>query len=384
MAVSELVLPQKNFFGEGAVGRIAGELVRSGIRTALLVSDRGVGSSGLLDRIAAPFTEAGIALSTDAGLSGEPTVSEVLRVSELVASSGAEALIGVGGGSVMDLTKAAALTATNGPDLRRRVGYNRHEVDPVPFFLVSTAAGTAAELSRAFLITDDSVGEKLVFKDDRALAAATACDAQLMTGLPASVTAAGGMDALAHSLEGYLGRKSWGLSRVFAVQAARLVLDNLPAALATPTDIGRREALIHAQTLAGLSLGSAGVGMGHAIGHPLGSRTHLAHGRAVGMLLPYVLEYTFAALPEAADRLARDLCGPAGTPRDVVTAVGDLAAAVGVARPGDGAPLSDADIEWIVDHAVEEPNMPNSAVTPSRDDIRRVLVDAWEGRELRC
>lgn len=382
MTFSELVLPERNYFGEDAVERIADELTAQGIRRILILSDQGVRTSGLLGLLEPVFTDAGIEVSIDSSLSGEPTLNHVLHVLETFASVDAEALVGIGGGSVLDISKAVALGATNGPDLRARVGYNKHTIDPIPFYLVSTAAGTAAELSRAFIITDESTGEKLILKDDRALPRATACNHHLMTGLPSSVTAAGGMDALAHALEGYLGKKSWGLSRALGLAAARLVLDNLQAAVDSPTNLDHREALVHAQTLAGMSLGSAGVGMGHAIGHPLGSRMHMAHGVAVGMLLPYVLRYNFKSLPDTAKELAQGLLGPDGTPAGVIDAVASLARGVGIAAAGRGRALEDADIDWIVDHAAVEANLPNSAVTPSKLDIREVLTDAWEGREL--
>ncbi len=309
MTFSELVLPERNYFGEYAVERIADELTSQGIRRILILSDRGVRTSGLLGLLGTSSTDAGIEVTITACFaSGEPTLNHVSQGAlETFASVDAEALVGIGGGSVLDISKAVALGATNGPDLRSRVGYNKHTIDPIPFYLVSTAAGTAAELSRAFIITDESTGEKLILKDDRALPRATACNHHLMTGLPSSVTAAGGMDALAHALEGYLGKKSWGLSRALGLAAARLVLDNLQAAVDSPTNLDHREALVHAQTLAGMSLGSAGVGMGHAIGHPLGSRMHMAHGVAVGMLLPYVLRYNFKSLPDTAKELAQGL-----------------------------------------------------------------------------
>lgn len=388
--IHELIIPSNNYFGVGALNQLGSHMVVRDIRSALIVTDQGIVRIGLARRVVGILNDVGIKTWTFDGLSGEPTLEAVNEVVALARSNNCQAIVGVGGGSANDLAKASGIVITNGGSLHDYVGLNRSVKPCLPLFLVNTTAGTGSELSRAFIITDTATGEKLVAKDDNALATVTINDPGVMTGLPASVTGASGMDALTHAIEAYVSARRHGLASKIAQAALELIVDNLPRAIAEPENLISREAMVSAQTLAGIALGSAGVGLAHAIAHPLGGLKKISHGKCVGFVVPYVMAWNSRAVGDEYARLSRRVLSQGINTSDdeaitaLISCVYRLSQAAGTASLPDGIILVGEDVRRLAEATIEEPNFPNNPVQPTVEEVERIISAAVEERDPLC
>jgi alcohol dehydrogenase class IV len=297
-----LPIPQPMLMvGPGASARLGQAIAGFGHRRILLVTDPMVAKLGLT----VPLTEA-------LGASRRPGAAENLVVFDEVAQDApipviekgieifrrarCDAIVAVGGGSVIDAAKVIGLAAANGKHPRELVGYFRGRHAPAPIYAVPTTAGTGSEVTVAAVISDPEREAKLVIADTRIVPKMAALDPLLMTGLPRTVTAACGMDALTHAIEAYLGYWSTAFSDRMALSAVGMIYENLPRACDDGNDLAAREKMALAATYAGLAFTRANVGNVHAIAHQLGGKYHTPHGLANAIMLPHVLRFSSAAI----------------------------------------------------------------------------------------
>jgi alcohol dehydrogenase len=320
----ELELRGRVRFGIDAVETLP-ELVASagqtGGRRAFIVTDPGVLASGVIDRVRAVLEARDIEVGVHAEVEPNPGTSSVRRGSAALVAFGIPrtVIVPVGGGSSIDSAKAISLHAVNGGDVVA-LGYHRTDLVPGgPLIAIPTTAGTGAETNTYAVITDEAAGRKGYVGHPSLLPVWTILDPVLTVRLPATATAATGVDALTHSIESLLSRNANPFAEALALEVIRTVGEWLPRAVAVGTDLEARSQMLMASHLAGIGQQSGtGVGLVHALGHAIGTRGRLAHGLALAVVLPEVLAF-YAGEPGLRDR-----------------ELALIAVALGLASPTDG------------------------------------------------
>lgn len=329
-----------SLFGLGCRRELAALLHREGVGKALVVTDTSLEKLGIRQKVTDSLGE--IPFAVFSGVCPNPTLENVQEGLALYQQEGCDFIVAVGGGSANDCAKAIRVMAANGGQLQQYQGPNKSRLRGPFLVAVNTTAGTASEVSRAYLISDEQARCKLIFKDDFAMPDIAVNDTELMLGLPASITAQTGMDALTHAVESYCASNSTELTALLAENAIRLIWKWLPAAVENGQDEQARDGMALAQYLAGLSFGNAGLGLVHSMSHQLSAVHHLGHGLSNAVLLPAVLEYYCTAAPGVVGRVAR-LLAPAEcegkTPEEADRLTVELIRGLSV-RVGTNVPLS--------------------------------------------
>lgn len=305
-----LPIPQPTLLvGPGASARLGQAIAGFGHRRIMIVTDPIVAKLGL----AQPLTAALRAGRPDAAdsfvvfdeIAADAPIPVIEKGIEVFRDAKCDALVAIGGGSVIDAAKAIGLAAANGKRPRELVGYFRGRHAPPPIYAVPTTAGTGSEVTVAAVISDPQRAAKLVIADTRIVPKMAALDPELMTGLPREVTAASGMDALTHAIEAFIGYWGTRFTDRMALSAVGMIYENLPRACAHGKDLAARESMALASTYAGLAFTRANVGNVHAIAHQLGGTYHTPHGLANAILLPHVLRFSSDAITGKLAVLAR-------------------------------------------------------------------------------
>ena len=371
--------PSRVWFGAHAVARIGECIQELGLRPApaLLVTDAVVDKLGLARDVAAGLTGAGCEVHRYADIPGEPSVEVADRAAAVARRISPALVVGVGGGSVMDVAKlSAALVRNPGSalDYTHVVG-RRFTEAAIPTILVPTTAGTGAEASQNAVVT---TGTRKAFANNhpQLLAAGAILDPALTHSLPATVTAHTGLDALSHCMEGMLSTNATALTDQVAVRGIGLIFAALrPACGPNPRPEVRAQMLLAAY-LGGLTL-NAGMVLGHSIAYTIANRLHLPHGLSCAMALPYTLAYNREA---ARDRLA-GLSGAAGLDgQDIVAAVGRLCRDVGIPDSLRSLGLERDRIRELVDECLEQYPRPNNPLPLARDVLVSLYTALWDGR----
>ena len=354
-----LPIPQPLLFtGPGASKRLGFALAAQGHRKVLVVTDATVASLGLAKGFLAALKKGGTDYVVFDGIGADAPIPDVTRGLALLRHRGCDAVAAIGGGSPMDAAKAIAYAAANGKAPEKLAGYFRGLKAPLPLYAIPTTAGTGSEVTVAAVISDPDEGRKLVIADTRLVPAMAALDPELMTGLPRSVTAATGMDALTHAVEAFIGQWAGDHTDRLALAATAMIFENLPVACERGRNLEARERMALAATFAGLAFTRANVGYVHAIAHQLGGKYHVPHGLANAVLLPRVLR---ALGPSIAKRLAllavraglgKEKEKPAVLARRFIEAVEALSTRIGIPESIDA--LQAADIPALAKAACRE------------------------------
>ena len=293
MAVNRLILNETSYFGAGARRMLADEFRGRGYVRAFVVTDKDLIRFGVAGKVTGVLDEAGIAYEIFSDLKPNPTVKNVQAGVEAFRRSGADAIVAIGGGSAMDTAKAVGIIAANPAfgDVVSLEGMAPTANRSVPVFALPTTAGTAAEVTINYVITDEANTKKMVCVDPKDIPAVAIIDAELMAAMPRGLTAATGMDALTHAIEGYITKGAWTLTDMFELKAVELIARWLPAAVENGADTEAREGMAVAQYIAGMGFSNVGLGLVHGMAHPLGAFYDIPHGVANALLLPYVMQY---------------------------------------------------------------------------------------------
>ena len=341
-------------FGRNAVDQIGDRVREMGAPRLLLVTDQTLLEAGLVDRVSAPLRAANVTVEVFAGGSPEPPLHAVNDAIAAARDCGAEVLLGLGGGSNMDIAKAAAVVLTHGGAVKDYAG---DQVVPGPVFpliLVPTTSGTGSEVTAAAVLNDTDQGAKFSILSNHLRARFAVVDPLLTVSCPPAVTAASGIDALSHAVEAYTavdneafplpageatiyqGRHPLG--DLLAERAIGLIGENLRRAVNDGDDLDAREGMALASTLAGMSFSNSGVAVVHALEYPLNDTVHTPHGVGCGLFLPYVMRFTGPARPQQMARIAELLASGDPVQRDD-SAVERAAAAVEKLNADIGIPL---------------------------------------------
>jgi alcohol dehydrogenase len=292
-----VIQPTSIHFGVGMIENL-GRIVRdSGGGKVLLVLDPNLESVGLTDKITGPLVKDGIPYEIFSHIDPEPGLKLADEGAEIAGKMGADCVVGVGGGSAMDVAKAIAVLVTNGGKAKDYLGLGKIKKPGLTKIMVPTTAGTGAEVTFTAVFINEETGSKGGMNGDPLYPDAALLDPALTLTLPPQVTAAPGIDALTHALEAYVSTQSHAVSDMYAWEAMELISANLGQAYANGDNLEARSAMLLGSLLAGKALATAGVGLVHAMAYPLGGMFGIPHGLANAVLLPYVVDYNIVGNP---------------------------------------------------------------------------------------
>lgn len=288
---NRFILNETSYFGAGARESLADEIKARGFKKILFVTDKVLLECGVAKQVTDVMDKAGIAYDTYSDIKANPTVKNVQDGVKFFKDCGADALVAVGGGSVMDTAKGIGIIVANPEysDVVSLEGVAPTKNKCVPIIALPTTSGTAAEVTINYVITDEANKKKMVCVDPHDIPIVAIVDSDLMMGMPKGLCASTGMDALTHAIEGYITLGAWEMSDMFEVKAIELIHQSLFDSV--NGDPKARETMALAQYLAGMGFSNVGLGIVHSMAHPLGAFYDTPHGVANALLLPYVLEY---------------------------------------------------------------------------------------------
>ena len=295
---NRFVLNETSYHGAGAINEIVTEFKNRGFKKAFVASDPGLVDFGITARVTDLLEAAGIPYALYTNIQPNPTIENVQTGVKAFADAEADMIIAIGGGSSMDTSKAIGIINTNPEfaDVRSLEGVAPTKHPCTPIFAVPTTAGTAAEVTINYVITDPEFKRKFVCVDVHDIPAIAFVDPDMMSSMPAGLTAATGMDALTHAIEGYITAGAWELSDMFHIKAIQMIAKNLRDAV--KNDPKGREAMALAQYIAGMGFSNVGLGVDHSMAHTLSAYYGMPHGKACATLLPTVMEYNAPATGE--------------------------------------------------------------------------------------
>lgn len=299
--INRFVLNEVSYFGPGARKLLPQEIKRLGLHKAFVATDKELIKFGVAGKVLSVLEEAGIPYEVFSEIKPNPTVSNVKAGVKAYAESGADFILAIGGGSSIDTAKAIGII-TNNPEFSDVVsleGVADTRRKSVPVIALPTTAGTAAEVTINYVITDEQNQKKMVCVDPNDIPAIAIVDAELMYTLPKGLTAATGMDALTHAIEGLITKGAWEMSDMFEIKAIEMINRYLETAVNNPSDAEARNGMAVAQYIAGMAFSNVGLGVVHGMAHPLGAIFDIPHGVANALLLPTIMEFN---MPAALDK----------------------------------------------------------------------------------
>ena len=303
--MNRFILNETSYHGAGAISAIKDEATGRGFKKALVCSDPDLIKFGLTKKVTDVLDGAGVAYEIFSDIKPNPTIENVQAGVEAFKKSAADFIVAIGGGSSMDTAKAVGIIITNPDfaDVRSLEGVADTKNKCVPIFAVPTTAGTAAEVTINYVITDVQKNRKMVCVDPHDLPMVAFVDPDMMSTMPKNLTASTGMDALTHAIEGYITKGAWELSDMFHIKAIEIIARSLRAAVENKPE-GRTDMAL-GQYVAGMGFSNVGLGIVHSMAHPLGALYDTPHGVANAIILPTVMEYNAPATGEKYREIAR-------------------------------------------------------------------------------
>ena len=299
------VLNETSYHGKGAIQNIVPELTNRGFRKAFVVTDPDLVKFGVTKKVTSLLDEANFPYVVFDDIQANPTIQNVLDGVASFKEASGDVIIAIGGGSSIDTAKAIGIIITNPEfsDVRSLEGVAPTKNPCTPIIAVPTTAGTAAEVTINYVITDVEKNRKFVCVDTHNIPIVAVVDPDMMSTMPASLTAATGMDALTHAIEGYITKGAWEMSDMFHLEAIRLIAKNLRGAVKNTSE--GREGMALGQYIAGMGFSNVGLGIVHSMAHPLGALYDTPHGIANAIILPTVMEYNASETKEKYREIAR-------------------------------------------------------------------------------
>ena len=375
---NRFVLNETSYHGAGAIAEIATEAIGRGFKKAFVCSDPDLIKFGVTKKVTDVLDNAGLAYEIYSNIKPNPTIENVQSGVAAFKAAEADYIIAIGGGSSMDTAKGVGIVIANPDfaDIRSLEGVAPTKNKSVPIFAVPTTAGTAAEVTINYVITDVEKNRKMVCVDPKDIPVVAFVDPEMMSSMPKGLTAATGMDALTHAIEGYITAAAWELSDMFHLKAIEIISRSLRGAVAN-TPEGRADMAL-GQYVAGMGFSNVGLGIVHSMAHPLGALYDTPHGAANAIILPTVMEYNAEATGEKYREIARAM-GVAGVDdmtqeeyrKAAIDAVRQLSQDVGI--PAD---LKDIvkpeDIPFLAQSAYDDACRPGNPKETSVEDITKL------------
>lgn len=290
-------VPPINLLGKGCLNEAKDSIKSLRTKKAFVVSDKFLVSNGTVKKVTDILSQIGVDFVVYDEVKQNPTVTNVNKGLEILKSENCDFVITIGGGSPQDCGKAISILATNGGDIRDYEGVNKTSKKCLPIVAITTTAGTSAEVTINYVITDEDRHVKMIMVDTNSLATMTVNDPELMISKPSNLTAATGMDALTHAIEAVVANGAYDVTDSTALYSIKQIFKYLPRAVKNGNDIEAREQMCYACFLNGIAFSNAGLGNVHAMAHQLGGLYDLPHGVCNAMLLPIVEEENAKSAP---------------------------------------------------------------------------------------
>ncbi|HFI0683054.1 TPA: iron-containing alcohol dehydrogenase [Streptococcus suis] len=305
--MAEFYVPSFNLIGRGVVNEIGQHIKNLGYSRALLVTDEFIAGSPILPKITNPLDEAGVEYVVFSAVEPNPTVKNCEEGLAVLKENDCDFIISVGGGSPQDAASCISVLATNDMKVQELEGLHKTANKGLPVVAINTTAGTSAEITINYVITDEERKVKMVMVDRNSLAVMSVNDPDLMVSKPSDLTAATGMDAMTHAVEALVTPGAYLTTKKLSIGAIEIIKEYLPRAVKDGTDIEAREAMVNAVFLGGMAFNNAGLGYVHSMAHQLGAVYKLPHGVCCAMLLPVVERENAKRVPAAFRDVAKAL-----------------------------------------------------------------------------
>jgi alcohol dehydrogenase class IV len=373
-------IPTEILAGPGRITELAGRARDLSIRRALIVTDPGVAALAFFPAIAASLEEAGIATFVFKDVQPDPVAADVAAGLAAFNAHEAESVIAIGGGSALDCGKSIALAAaTSRPlwDFEITLAAPPLDRPMPPIFAVPTTAGTGSEVGRATVITNQELGRKIILLHPQMQPKLVILDPELTFGLPPSLTAWTGMDALAHNLEAFCVPAWHPVADGIAIEGMRLIKDSLVTAVTEPRNVEARSKMLAAAAM-GATAFQKGLGAIHSLSHPIGATFHAHHGLTNAVLMPYVLAYNRPAI-EPGIAIAAQSLGLEGGFEGFLNWVLALRAALNIPPTLTALNVTEASLDHLAAEAVLDPNTPDNPRPADAAAMRRILAAALSG-----
>ena len=373
-------VPTDIYLGYGVRHTLAAKLQALGAKQAFFVTDPGIKSAGILDEIVNTVRAADIQVTVFDRVKADSGSALIDSAAEEMKASGADVVIGLGGGSSLDTAKSVAALGTNPGSCLDYVGLHRLPQRPLPIVAIPTTAGTGSEVTLWSVFTDDNRSVKAAIGSVFLYPNIALCDPELILNLPAALTASTGMDALAHAIECYSNNACQPISAVLALKAIELIGQHLRSAVLNGRDREARYGMMLASTMVGIAMNCTRLGLAHALATPLGSwDVCIPHGVALAVTLAPVMEFNHLAAPERFVEVARALEAPIdglsrmAAARAAVEVVRTLASDIGVPTTLSACNLREEHVRPIVEEAMRSGNVTVNPRRASADDLERIL-----------
>ena len=372
---NRIVLNETSYHGKGAIQDIATEVKTRGFKKAFVCSDPDLIKFGVTKKVTDVLDNAGFAYEIYSNIKPNPTIENVQTGVKAFKDSGADYIIAIGGGSSMDTSKAIGIIINNPEfeDVRSLEGVATTKKPCVPIIAVPTTAGTAAEVTINYVITDVEKKRKFVCVDTHDIPVVAIVDPDMMSSMPKGLTASTGMDALTHAIEGYITKGAWEMTDMFHLKAIEIISKNLRGAVENTPE--GREGMALGQYIAGMGFSNVGLGIVHSMAHALGAVYDTPHGVANAILLPTVMAYNADATGDKYKYIAKAM-GVEGTEsmtqeeyrKAAVDAVRQLSIDVGI--PADLKDIvKEEDVQFLAESAVADACAPGNPKDASLEDI---------------
>jgi len=383
--IKRIILNEMSYYGAGSRSVLADEIKKRGLKKVFVVTDKDLLKFGVAEKVTSFLDAAKIEYTIFSNVKQNPTVAQVKEGVQAFGTSGADVIVAIGGGSPIDTAKAIGIISNNPEfaDVVSLEGVANTKNKSIPIIALPTTAGTAAEVTINYVITDEENVKKMVCVDPNVIPILSIVDAELMLSLPPSLTAATGMDALTHAIEGYITKGAWEMSDMFELKAIEMIAKHLPVVVKNPSDVVARDGMAVAQYIAGMGFSNVGLGLVHGMAHPLGAYYDIPHGVANALLLPIVMEYnTESAISKYAD-IARamgikvDHLSPQEAAQAAVKAVKNLAIEVGIPEKLQLLNVKEEDLERLSQSAFEDVCTPGNPREVQLSDILELYKKAF-------
>lgn len=375
--INRFILNEVSYFGPGAREVLPQEITRLGLTKAFVATDKDLIKFGVADKVLDVLKKAGIPYEVFSEIKPNPTVTNVKAGVKAFAGSGADFILAIGGGSSIDTAKAIGII-TNNPEFSDVVsleGVAPTKKKSVPIIALPTTAGTAAEVTINYVITDEVNEKKMVCVDPNDIPAIAIVDAELMYTLPKSLTASTGLDALTHAIEGLITKGAWEMSDMFEIKAIEMIARYLETATNEPDNAEARNGMAVAQYIAGMAFSNVGLGVVHGMAHPLGAIFDIPHGVANALLLPTIMEFNAPAALDKYVQIAKAMdVYSAGMSKEeageaAVKAVRELSIRLGIPQHLSELGIKESDLEKLAESAAADVCTPGNPREVNKDII---------------
>lgn len=383
MTVSAFFMPSVNLIGEGAVEQACDHAKQAGFTQGMIVTDKPLVDLGYAAQLQELLTARGIKTCVYDGVQPNPTTGNVDAGLALLRENNCDFLISLGGGSPHDCAKAIALVASNGGDIRDYEGVDQSAKPQLPLISINTTAGTASEITRFCIITDEKTHIKMAIVDKHVTPILSVNDPALMKNMPAGLTAATGMDALTHAVEAYVSTAANPITDACALKAATIIATNLVTAVKDGKNMVARDQMAYAQLLAGMAFNNASLGYVHAMAHQLGGFYDLPHGVCNAILLPHVQRFNTQAaagrLKDVAAAMGVDVQGMTDEQgaQACISAIEALAKEVGIPAGLKDLKVKEEDFAELATNAMKDACGLTNPIQPTHEQVVAIFAAAY-------